>query len=265
VSRDERDEHRPAYEIHHGRIRPLTVKGPRKKRSARGRTVAGVVALTGLLVGLPVLLVVDHQVRLGMDAAAVSADMNAEAGVRSAGEVVDPPAPPQDDSRLESGGLPQFDETATPPDKPLALVPAAPQPAATAAKYLTPFDYCADVPTADAPELAMVAQGVPDEIVEGMRELTKMPGAEVVWRCVTARVWVCAQEPGGVACGKVPTREERRAYCAANPGAANIVSAAGTWRCDGTTPVVPGGDQRTTDGRGFDRLVWLALPKPTAG
>ncbi|MBL8596587.1 MAG: hypothetical protein JNL14_02490, partial [Devosia sp.] len=178
LSHEDRDEHRPAYEIHHGRIRPLTLKGPRRKRPARGRRIAGIVALTALIVGLPTLLVMDHQVRSSADAASssiVTADMNAAAGGRSAGEAREIPESAPSEVRLAAGSLPAFDEAAETSAEP--AVSSAPLPTQTiaapaqVAKYGSPFDYCAREKNVDSPDLTLVAEDLPSELVEGMREV----------------------------------------------------------------------------------------------
>ena len=273
LSREDRNEHRAAYEIHHGQIRPLTLRAARKKRT-RGRTMAGLAALGVLIVGLPTLLVVDHQMRRSGDpdpqetvAAAsdvVAAETAADAGTPAAAGAPDISVEP----RLAAGALPEFSELATAStiDAPVGPIAALPTLPAMTAAYQTPFDYCAAAHDVDAPDASLMADGLPDELVAGVREVTKIADAEVVWRCMGSAVWVCAQPVGGVACGKVPTSAERQAYCAAHPDATDIDAAAGRWSCDGIIPVVPGGDQRTTDPRGFDRLAWLGLskaPKPS--
>lgn len=267
LGRRDRSEHREAYEIHHGKIRPLALKTPRKKRS-RGRTIIGLVALGVVLVGLPALLVLDHQIRLGGDETAATAQgMDTVAAAREAKVQTQGPAASQVTEakaspvqpRLEAGKLPEFDATAPPPDHPLAVLPL---PAGTeVAIYPTPFDYCEAERDVDQPRPGLVVDGLPAELVDGVRQVTKIADAEVLWRCMAGRLWVCAQEQGGAACGKVPTPAERTAYCEAHPGATDIVAAAGNWKCNGKMPVVPGGDQRTTDARGYDRLAWLGLSK----
>ncbi|HZY68331.1 MAG TPA: hypothetical protein VFE52_07070, partial [Devosia sp.] len=270
VRREDRDEHRAAYEIHQGRIRPLTLKAARKRQRTRGRTAAGLAALSILVVGLPTLLVVDHQMQMTsqnaptpvLDAAAVTDETPAPPPERE--EVTEAAVATAPQQRLEPGTLPAFDESAPPessvlPD-PMARLPM-PSPSTIKVAYGTPFEYCAAQGDVDQPETAAIGEGLPSELVAGVREVTKIADGEVLWRCLAGAVWVCAQPSGGVACGKVPTPAERRSYCAANPGASDIVAAAGTWRCDGTVPVVPGGDGRTTDPRGFDRLAWLGLTR----
>jgi hypothetical protein len=257
VGADDRSD-RVAYQIHGGQIRPLTLKAARRRRS-RGRSLAGLAALTVLVVGVPTLLVVDHRMQL-----LAAMDEPTTGTAEAAQPLLDAQAGQSDlsaESRLEVRALPAFDESTVEPAE--ATAPALAIPAA----YPTPFDYCADQPDIDDPDRSMIAEGLPLPLIEGVREVTNIADAEVLWRCMGEVVWVCAQPPEGVACDKVPTTAERRAYCAQNPGASDIVAAAGTWHCEGTTPVVPGGDQRTTDPRGYDRLAWLGLSKApkTAG
>ncbi len=269
LSRFDRDEHRAAYEIHHGHIRPLTLKAARKKRS-RGRTIAGLIALAAVVIGLPTLLVIDQQMR---SAAGTQPPSPAVAAADTSVPPADPPLvreaadqqAPAAEPRLEAGKLPAFNELSIVPAE-KAAAPAEnfaelPMPPPAAVAYQTPFDYCADQRDVDAPERSLIAEGLPPELIAGVREVTNMPDGDVLWRCMGKKVWVCAQPAGGVECGKVPTPAERQAYCADHPDAADIAAAAGRWSCNGVVPVVPGGDQRTTDPRGYDRLAWLGLSK----
>ncbi len=110
---------------------------------------------------------------------------------------------------------PTFEASATPS---IAALPMPPQSAA----FASPFEYCADIPNKDEPDLRLIGEGLPPELIDGVRQVTNMPDGEVRWRCMNAAVWICAQPVGGAACGKVPTAAERQAYCDANPGAQAI-------------------------------------------
>ena len=132
--------------------------------------------------------------------------------------------------------------------------------------YATPFDYCGVVTDADEPLISAVGSGLPAELLAGVRKVTGIPDAEVLWRCMNKEVWICAQPPGGVACGKVPTMAQRQAFCAAQPGSEVADSPGGAWRCSGSTPIADASIDAAEDPRGFNRQAWLALTKTaTAG
>ena len=270
------------YQIHQGQIRPVMLKR-RRKRGSRARALAGLTSLAVLLIGLPSLMLIDYQMKsttiahrtdaeepepapaevapvevapaeivaaepalVDIPAEAPAVEV-AETPVEQVPEIVVPPTVAQVSGLIESRreAEPEFAALPMPSTRPL---------------YETPFDYCADVREADMPKQELIGNGLPQELMAGVRQVTNMPDAEIFWRCMSSAVWVCAQPANGVECRPVPTRAERSAFCQANPGTRNIISAGGVWHCDGMFPLVTP-EQQATDARGFDRRAWLALTK----
>lgn len=237
---ERRDRPGSPYTFRNGKVQHLSYHPKRQKRSMRGRTVAGLLALGAVLILVPMVLVLDAQTRgAGDNADTISPETVQTAAAEQS--LVQPAA--------ASESL-----APAPPQTSLAVLPVP-------EAYATPFDYCEGVVTSDAPPASQVTEGLPADLIAGVREVTKMPTAEVVWRCMERIVWICAQSPGGNACARTPDTRERAAYCAANPDASGISTPVGQWRCDGTEPVVSEAFERTLDPRGFDRTAWLSLTK----
>ncbi len=291
VSDEDRRDFGRGHQIKGGQLQPIRYKVPqrqsRRERARqrdrdrdgepRRRNGAGIFALLVLLVGVPTVLAIDYLNHSGKDSKATSvaaaetpkapepvkvaaAEPKAASSAEPASAAIDVP-----ERLTPTRGLPLAAGTEAAATGVAEASPAAlPMPAPVATSFASPFEYCESLAVADEPDLKRLQSGLPQELIDGVREVTKIPDGEVHWRCMSNAVWLCVQPKGGVACGKVPTAAQREAYCAAHPDRQDIAAAAGEWSCDGTTPVVPGGQDRTTDGRGFDRLAWLSLSRAPA-
>jgi hypothetical protein len=252
------------YTFEQGALRELRYQPPRR-RAHPGQMTLGIAALAVIVVGASILFVAGNswlastQPHKPPSAVATAAAPSSSVAANSTAPAA--PAPVASSQQLPASAEPAPASSAEPSSAPIAVASAfAPPPL-----YATPFDYCGIVANSDEPPSTGLGEGIPAEVIDGVRKVTKMPDADVRWRCMGGEVWICAQPPGGTACSRIPPVAERTAYCTAHPDAQGIEASAGIWRCEGTVPTVPADFDEKADPRGFNRLAWLALTKaPTA-
>ena len=265
-----------AYRFVRGNFTPLAYRQRRRSPAGRVRRIAGLFALVTVVIGVPTLLILDKHYSTSEPVSEVAARSVAPEPAPSskpAASSKEPVAPAKSPQRLAPGAdltvlpyVPPAPETSAEPSV-IAAEPAVASgaaPVAAPAMYATPFDYCGVVTDADEPLMSAIGSGLPAELLAGVRKVTGIPDAEVLWRCMSNEVWICAQPPGGAACGKVPTPAQRQAFCAAQPGSEVADSPGGAWRCSGSTPVADASVDAASDPRGFNRQAWLALTKAAA-
>ncbi len=265
-----------AYRLDRGNFTALAYRQRRRPATGQVRRIAGLLALVTVVIGVPTLLILDKHYS--------TSEPVSEVATRSVAPELAPSSEPVASSK-EPVALAKSPQRLT-PGADLAVLPyippapgasaepsvAAAEPAAASeaapvaapAMYATPFDYCGVVTDADEPLMSAIGAGLPAELLAGVRKVTGIPDAEVLWRCMSNEVWICAQPPGGAACGKVPTQAQRQAFCAAQPGSEVADSPGGAWRCSGSTPVADASIDAAADPRGFNRQAWLALTKAAA-
>jgi hypothetical protein len=129
-------------------------------------------------------------------------------------------------------------------------------------QWTDPFAYCAAVGTIDFPDHRYAGPMVTEDIASALRVPASSPPDRVKWRCVDGAVLGCASFRGP-SCAPTPSVEEMLAFCAQNPGAANLFAPNGTWSCNDTEPEIPRDQSWPVDARGFLPGAWVEITPPS--
>jgi hypothetical protein len=120
------------------------------------------------------------------------------------------------------------------------------------------FSYCRQVDTIDYPDYRYAGPPVPAVVTAALGAPPSAPADRVRWRCLDGAVLACATYDRPV-CAMTPSVGEMLELCARMPNAQGLLAPAGMWRCDGTRPVIPTGENWPVDARGFLPGAWRPI------